>query len=123
MVQVDCRLVQEQHFRFMNQSACYRKFLLHSLRKRSSSNILLLPESQHLEEPLDVLSPLRLGTFVQLPVKIQVVVSGQVIVETHAVRNQSDDLPDLQRIRVIAYLVIWYPAGPTVLCYQTAMPP
>src|SRR2546428_5951333 len=72
------------------------------------SNVFLLPESQHLEEPLDLLSPLRFCTSVQLPVKIQVVVGGQVIVETHTIRNQSDDLPDLQRIFVVANLVTWY---------------
>src|SRR3989442_962016 len=99
----------------MNESTRYRKFLLHAFRKCSSSDIFLLPESQHLEEPLDVLSPLRFCTFVQLPVKVQVVVGGQVVVETHAVRDQSDDLPDLQRIRVIAYLVICYPGCPTGL--------
>src|SRR2546426_12573504 len=55
-----------------------------------------------------MLSPLSFCKSVQLPVKIQVVVGGQVIVETHAIRNQSDDLPDLQRIFVVADLVKCY---------------
>jgi len=93
----------------VNEGADDSELLFHAFGKRPDRAIPHVPEFQHLKEIFDLLPPLRVRALVQPPIKVEVPVRAQVLLETDVVWDEADDLPDLLAVCTVSDLIIGYP--------------